>query len=352
MRVTIPIVSLYALLQATLVHAQIYVGTTSAGPGISYAKLADAILAASAGDTLYANPGDYSAEPEVILTKSLTIIGPGYRHLDNFPQQTSFASGAKLPDLRVECSDCQVRFIGLWLDKRLLVKGAESFTLENSYVRGLFVHDVETLLIHSNYFFASQNYSSVNATIYVSAIRQAYLTNNIFEYTSVNVQYYAANITNFLTSSQAVPPSYVLYEHNLFKGTPYLATGCVAVNNIFNSSAVATIGPSSATYNVGLGSCTSTGPTACPPGYTAVANLSLVFADWTGSQGQSFDGRYQLASQSPALGAGVDGVDCGPFGGSSPYKLSGVSENPLVTKLQVPLHNSQTPSVHIQALIR
>jgi hypothetical protein len=45
----------------------------------------------------------------------------------------------------------------------------------------------------------------------------------------------------------------------------------------------------------------------------------------------STDGKYQLKSTSPAKGADAEGGDCGMFGGSDPYVLSGVpSELPTI----------------------
>ncbi len=50
-----------------------------------------------------------------------------------------------------------------------------------------------------------------------------------------------------------------------------------------------------------------------------------------GLSGNSTDGQFQLKAGSPALGAGetVSGItpDCGPFGTSDPYRLSGNSSN-------------------------
>jgi hypothetical protein len=58
----------------------------------------------------------------------------------------------------------------------------------------------------------------------------------------------------------------------------------------------------------------------------------------------SIDGRYRLATGSPAIGAGVGGVDCGAFGGSTPYRLSGIPAVPVITNMNATgAGNNTTP---------
>lgn len=56
----------------------------------------------------------------------------------------------------------------------------------------------------------------------------------------------------------------------------------------------------------------------------------------------SNDGRWVLKAGSPAIGAGVGGVDCGMFGGTNPYKLSGIPRIPAVYKLTAPTNTTST----------
>jgi hypothetical protein len=53
--------------------------------------------------------------------------------------------------------------------------------------------------------------------------------------------------------------------------------------------------------------------------------------------GDSPAAQYQLALNSPAIGAGTDGVDMGMFAGDSPYVLSGIPALPRVKTLDVPV---------------
>ncbi len=52
--------------------------------------------------------------------------------------------------------------------------------------------------------------------------------------------------------------------------------------------------------------------------------------------GGSTDGKYQLKEGSPAKGGGLNGVDCGVFGGSTPYVLSGIPPGPSIYEASAP----------------
>ena len=57
------------------------------------------------------------------------------------------------------------------------------------------------------------------------------------------------------------------------------------------------------------------------------------------------DGRYMLIGtpmSNPAIGGGASGEDCGIFGGSSPYRLSGVAKIPAVYQMLIPLVGDTT----------
>lgn len=61
-------------------------------------------------------------------------------------------------------------------------------------------------------------------------------------------------------------------------------------------------------------------------------SMSTVFEN-TGST----DGKWQITTGSPAISAGVTGEDCGMFGGTMPYKLSGIpSELPVIYYFHAP----------------
>ncbi|PVD53088.1 hypothetical protein DC498_06910 [Terrimonas sp.] len=68
-------------------------------------------------------------------------------------------------------------------------------------------------------------------------------------------------------------------------------------------------------------------------------DMSNVFV---GSTGNSTDGQWQLKAGSPAIGAGAGGTDCGMFGGTNPYRLSGIPSIPVFYKLTAPSRTATT----------
>jgi len=60
--------------------------------------------------------------------------------------------------------------------------------------------------------------------------------------------------------------------------------------------------------------------------------------------GGDYDARWKLREGSPAKGAGANGEDCGIFGGSSPYVLSGVPPLPTIYYFDVPVSVPSTPN--------
>ena len=50
----------------------------------------------------------------------------------------------------------------------------------------------------------------------------------------------------------------------------------------------------------------------------------------------SYDSWSILKVGSPAIGAGLNGIDMGPRGGATPYKLSGIPNVPTISQFQFP----------------
>ena len=71
-------------------------------------------------------------------------------------------------------------------------------------------------------------------------------------------------------------------------------------------------------------------------------SLDSVFVGY-GTQGSfSNDSRWVLRANSPAKGTGIGGTDMGMFGGTNPYKLSGMPGIPAFYKLTAPSATTST----------
>jgi len=71
--------------------------------------------------------------------------------------------------------------------------------------------------------------------------------------------------------------------------------------------------------------------------------MSTVF-NLTGST----DGQFQLKTGSPAIAAGLNGEDCGMFGGTTPYILSGLPSIPSIYFFVAPSSASGTEGLQVQ----
>ncbi len=71
-----------------------------------------------------------------------------------------------------------------------------------------------------------------------------------------------------------------------------------------------------------------------PEGYSNLRNVNMttVFENHTGTTDKDF----KIKSGSPSIGVGYGGVDLGPFGGSTPYKLAMQPAIPAVTNISTP----------------
>jgi len=74
-----------------------------------------------------------------------------------------------------------------------------------------------------------------------------------------------------------------------------------------------------------------------------LTNLGTLF---TGTEGLEL--RYQLSPTSPARAVGTNGIDCGAFGGTQPYILSGTPTGPVIYELTAPTTARQNETIQVQ----
>ncbi|MFT4017487.1 MAG: hypothetical protein QM668_11035 [Agriterribacter sp.] len=113
----------------------------------------------------------------------------------------------------------------------------------------------------------------------------------------------------------------IYFKNNICQGVSFNgAAGTLFENNLFDFS--------EGVYNI-------TGGTD--------NQFSVIMSDvFVGLSGNSTDGQWQLKAGSPAIGAGIGGTDCGMFGGTNPYRLSGIPSIPVFYKLTAPSRTATT----------
>lgn len=153
------------------------------------------------------------------------------------------------------------------------------------------------------------------------------------------VAFYAENLslTNcILTGTNQIVAGNIisaLVRNNLFYNVPVIYGNSYFTNNILVTNLTVDLSLST------VKNCIATG-NLLPAGsgnQNSVSQNNLI----VGPTGNSTDGQFQLKAGSPALGAGetVSGItpDCGPFGTSDPYRLSGIPPIPTIYSLTVPV---------------
>lgn len=280
------------------------------GADPDYATLQAANDAASNGDTIYVegSPTDYDGAD---ISKKLVIIGPGYFLTDNDSTQAFGIAATFKSDINFNAGAAGSIITGSKINNtiHLSVDDISIIRCNVQYIMGS--ADVNNILILQNYVntINSGSYNKMtNSVISNNIASQIYfnsssgnlqIVNNVCTYNYGNpINAYNASIANNIITSI----TYGIVEN----------TGNAINNNIFAGAGTNANGN---LYNV------------------AMAN---VFVDFSGSLNYSDDGKWKLKTGSPAIGAGVSGIDCGAFGGPTPYVLSGVPNLPHIYEATIP----------------
>jgi len=283
-----------------------------AGTGAGYTTLQSAHDAAIAGDTLMVEPGQPYGQ--LVVTKRLVILGPGYFLGQNDNSQAGMFS-AQVDSLTFNAGSEQTLASGLHI-KDVVQINTSQITLEsnlilfsslsNSYFLIYIAAELSGIVIKKNYI--ENTYSSYGEVL------------DIGNGTSVNISNNCIMSKNTYSGYPLIAmkeASLITLTNNVLKGHLILYTGATVKNNIWmNDELSGTFSTSSSSYNV-TENGTLTGITDIQS-----ADIEAVFV---GSG--STDGKWQLSEGSEGEGAGEGGIDCGMFGGTDPYVLSGINQS-------------------------
>jgi hypothetical protein len=255
------------------------------------------------GDTLYFE-GSITSYGSLNLTKRLVLIGPGY-FLGQNPQTQADLSYAMIESLTFSLGS-----------KGSVLSGMTLWS-------GTTIQDTAITLTRNNLGSVSVYGPSINNNItgnyivylYVSGSQGNTISNNLI---IRDAQCWQGICFNLEGNSSAT------VTNNIFKGCQTIEN-CLYENNIATGTATGgndTFTATNSTIYNNIGASTQYGTAN---GNQQNVDMALVFIN-SGSN----DGRYQLSAGSPALEAGVEGVDCGIFGGPEPYVLSGIPNLPSI----------------------
>ncbi len=315
------------------VSATIWVVDNNAGHDKDFTTLAAAHTGASAGDTLHVigSPTSYGA---ITLTKQLTIIGTGFFLTSNTNLQAS-AVGSYCGAVTFDSGSEGSIISGIYISNDVCVINTSDITVKRCRIEfalnGLGVCRVtgtgrSNISIIQNYI---ENTNGFGLGLSVSSSNSNILIANNYIGTANSIR------DAIETSSVSVITHNVLFG-NLDADNSTITNNILREGSFFGSNN---------TFTNNMGNSTQFGT---DDGNLSSVDMSTVF-QLTGST----DGQYQLIpGTSPALGAGVGGVDMGMFGGSTPYVLSGIPAVPTIYSLDARTAGSTNSGLPVTIKIR
>ena len=299
------------------------------GIAVPFNTLQDAHDAAVPGDTIHLEPSASSYGPCTFI-KQLVVIGPGYFLNFNAGLQATSAtaiSGGLIFEAGSEGS------VASGLD----VQGA-------SRVKASFVR-IERCRFSAGGADLSIAYGVGGLNLTGVVVNGCHVAN------SLNIGSSGSTL-NDLTISNTVSRSFNFSTGGTTSGqlihcigegngtTPLFGGSGMSITNCIFGPFVSP-GTSSYANNIFAGA-----PVPASNGNQINVDLSTVFVGGTG------DAQYQLAVGSPAVGAGVGGVDCGLFAGLEPYMLSGIPPVPTIYSLSAPTVTDQGTPLQVTLSVR
>lgn len=267
------------------------------------------------GDTLMVE-GSGKEYGGFTCTKRLVIIGPGYFLGDNNGVNSVVASAKVSGTITFEKGS----------------EGSYLISVEMSFNLSVFANNIYIVRakIYSLYF--AQAAAGCKITMsYINSISSFNTGGGI-------------SVTNSIIGSDGSEISYVNYDNNILVGKSYtwaISAGTFRNNILIERDAKVDIKSPNIQNNLAQN------------GQFGTANGNRIYepADlFVG--GTSSDGKYQIKANSPYIAAGYNGTQPGIFGGSEPYRLSGVPPIPIIYDLNVPGTGSAASGLNINVKIR
>lgn len=294
------------------------------GPNI-YATVQAAHDAAAVGDIIYLEPSSTNSPNNLgplVCIKRLTIIGTGYFLAENTgePGMPADKREARITTAQFNNGSAGSVVTGVvFVNDGIVYVRDANIKFERCYMYQI---NLGAQVTGANLVSSSNNTRIARCFIpsYRSAINgQSWTVNGITYYPS-NCQIENCIVDGIFNIRNSV------INNNINTFGIVGTSGLICKNNIFPNGWGVELNGSTYQNNISTANTLPAGN-----GNVNNANSSLLFITGTSSP----DKRYELAPASPARFAGVDGVDCGIFGGATPYILSGLPPYPVITDLQV-----------------
>lgn len=317
------------MMAAVSVNAKTWRVNNNAGVIADFTTFFAAVNAAAAGDTIHLEPSATSyGTNSFTLGKRVIVIGPGY-FLDptnvSEPANTGLQAATKesrLDFFRLGTGADGSKFLGITIQGSIYFNGVSNVSFEKVYfpAGAYFESGTNDGCTFRKCFF--------NNGTAISSSASAVLTNFVTE----NTIFYNGSYVTLTTLSGS---GNIFRNNSMVNGNAWTLSNAYIANNIIGTGSQCTF--TNCTIKNNLFQVNQTLPGTATNNQVNV-NMTTVY---TGGTTGSFDSRMVLKAGSPAIAAGltvgaVTNPDCGAFGATDPYKLSGIPNTPSIYTLTVP----------------
>ena len=337
------LLSVAATLTCSLSFAKIWRVNNNIGITANFTTLQAAHDGAATGDTLYleSSPTSYGA---LTSTKKLAIIGTGY-FLDVNPGLQAFALPSKVDGITLNAGSEGTSIEGLSLNgSAVSINGVNDIVIRRNHFASFngTIPDWGVGIVYINSgasnIFITQNYALIiqNNTASTGIL----ISNNFIAHYA-----YYGDATNG-QCVQLNPNTVAIIKNNIFRRGTVTAYNSNITNNIMF---LGFLSGSGNLISNNVGSSTQFGNT---DGNKQNIDMATVFVG-TGS----YDAYFKLKAGSPAIGAGYGStaqtpVECGMFGGSGSYVLSGIPAIPSIYFFANQPVGSNSDPIDVQVKVR
>jgi hypothetical protein len=294
-----------------------------------YTTFQDAVTAASNNDTIYVegSPTEYEG---ATINKPLVIVGPGFFLGENPKTQANTSEATFNSSVVFESGSSGSVIMGCAFTYTDLTINVDDITAIRNYLYDVIFEG------NSNNIVLAQNFITHRIIVDLGVISNAVISNNI--------------IRGRMNSENTSGP--LIISNNVFCSTSYnFPIDCYNANIqnnilILEDAIIEVNTGNSISYNILAGAGTNSN------GNQYNVDMTTVFADFDGSLGLSTDSKWKLLAGSPALNAGIGGVDCGAYGGAMPYILSGIPDLPHIYEANVSGSATTESGLHVTISVK
>jgi hypothetical protein len=326
----------FLILLSNINYAKTWIVSNEPNFPADFSDLQACVNAAVNGDIILVQ-GSANNYGDVEIRKRLIIMGPGY-FLSKNPQTQVNLSSAKLNSIFLLNGSMGAIIQGLE------IIGSRPIEALNTGYGSLDAAGIQIDSANGMILSCFVHHSIAIKNSVGTLIRKSFIREYIFSWDEVN--------------GCLVDNSFVvgLYVNNTRIKNCYIGLGgyvggdfknSVFENNIFSPH----VGPN---FRISFDDCVfnnnilTNGFLGSQLGSNAILTYPELFIGYAVPGNYSPDGLYQLAPGSPAIGYGTNGIDCGPFGGNDPYKLSGISFHPNIWSVTMPQTATSGEGLKIQ----